>query len=302
MSVECVHGNTAKTDLLCDTSNTCITDDSDCEPGRETCESDGQACAELDETGVKRHGGLDGTRDEHGHDEAVNLQASPTRRVSPVCSFQSDTTPEDPRGLTAMIPAMTTGMMHFIIKSGLRTPMAAMPTPDFDVPYEAPMPVGKVFRCSHRVHQHQRGSEGRTRGQEMQSATLCTARARVGGRVIGCPMLADVQVKTMAAVHPLHEHKMDISPLHDSVSCTTRLFSSRRTLRQRMASKSARGHDRTGQREAQSSTTSILTGQPSENGLHGNPRRDNRGVSACVARRKCSETDVQFVAQGMQCV
>lgn len=33
-----------------------------------------------------------------------------------------------------MIPAMTTGMMHFIMRSGRRTPMAAIPTPDLEVP------------------------------------------------------------------------------------------------------------------------------------------------------------------------
>lgn len=39
-----------------------------------------------------------------------------------------------------MIPAMTTGMMHFIMRSGRRTPIAAMPTPDLAVPYDAPRP------------------------------------------------------------------------------------------------------------------------------------------------------------------
>ena len=43
--------------------------------------------------------------------------------------------------LTAMIPAITTGTMHFIMRSGLSTPMAAIPTPLLDVPYDAPMPV-----------------------------------------------------------------------------------------------------------------------------------------------------------------
>lgn len=37
-----------------------------------------------------------------------------------------------------MIPAMTTGMIHFMISSGRMTDMAAMPTPDFAVPYAAP--------------------------------------------------------------------------------------------------------------------------------------------------------------------
>lgn len=35
---------------------------------------------------------------------------------------------------TAMIPAMITGTTDFIIRSGRRTDMAAMPTPDFAVP------------------------------------------------------------------------------------------------------------------------------------------------------------------------
>lgn len=43
-----------------------------------------------------------------------------------------------------MIPAMTTGMMHFIMRSGRRTPIAEIPTPDLAVPYDAPRPV----RCS----------------------------------------------------------------------------------------------------------------------------------------------------------
>lgn len=44
---------------------------------------------------------------------------------------------------TAMIPAMTTGTIHFIIRSGRRTPIAAIPTPDLEVPYEAPMPASR---------------------------------------------------------------------------------------------------------------------------------------------------------------
>lgn len=38
----------------------------------------------------------------------------------------------------AMIPAMTTGMMDFMIKSGLATAMDAIPVPDLAVPYAAP--------------------------------------------------------------------------------------------------------------------------------------------------------------------
>lgn len=38
----------------------------------------------------------------------------------------------------AMIPAMTTGMMDFMMSSGLITDMAAIPVPDLAVPYAAP--------------------------------------------------------------------------------------------------------------------------------------------------------------------
>lgn len=38
----------------------------------------------------------------------------------------------------AMIPAMTTGMMDFMINSGLMTDIAAIPVPAFAVPYAAP--------------------------------------------------------------------------------------------------------------------------------------------------------------------
>jgi len=38
----------------------------------------------------------------------------------------------------AIIPAMTTGMIDFIISSGRITAIAAIPVPDFAVPYAAP--------------------------------------------------------------------------------------------------------------------------------------------------------------------
>ena len=40
-----------------------------------------------------------------------------------------------------MIPAIITGTTFLIIKSGRRTPIDAIPTPDFAVPYAAPKPV-----------------------------------------------------------------------------------------------------------------------------------------------------------------
>jgi len=42
------------------------------------------------------------------------------------------------RPYIAIIPAMTTGIMDFIISSGLITDMAAITVPDFAVPYAAP--------------------------------------------------------------------------------------------------------------------------------------------------------------------
>lgn len=38
----------------------------------------------------------------------------------------------------AIIPAITTGIIDFIINSGLMTLIAAIPVPDFAVPYAAP--------------------------------------------------------------------------------------------------------------------------------------------------------------------
>lgn len=43
----------------------------------------------------------------------------------------------------AMIPAMTTGMMDFMMSSGRITDIAAMPVPLFAVPYAAPNAVYK---------------------------------------------------------------------------------------------------------------------------------------------------------------
>lgn len=42
------------------------------------------------------------------------------------------------RPYIAIIPAITTGIIDFIISSGLITDMAAIPVPDLAVPYAAP--------------------------------------------------------------------------------------------------------------------------------------------------------------------
>ena len=44
----------------------------------------------------------------------------------------------------AMMPAMTTGMMDFMMSSGRITDMAAMPVPLFAVPYAAPNAEGEM--------------------------------------------------------------------------------------------------------------------------------------------------------------
>jgi hypothetical protein len=50
-----------------------------------------------------------------------------------------------------MIPAMMTGTTFLMIKSGRRTPIDAIPTPDLAVPYAAPKPIfhsaAKFVRC-----------------------------------------------------------------------------------------------------------------------------------------------------------
>jgi hypothetical protein len=129
--------------LLSDSANTSITDDSDGETGGKTGETDGKTGTELDETGVEGHGGLELAGDEDRDDEAVNLEeqreevsASPLCAVSSSSLQQKEEEGREKRGeqRTAMIPAMTTGMIHFIIKSGRRTPIAAIPTPDLEVP------------------------------------------------------------------------------------------------------------------------------------------------------------------------
>jgi hypothetical protein len=50
----------------------------------------------------------------------------------------------------AIIPAIITGTTHFIIKSGRNTDMAEIPTPDFAVPYAAPIPDGRRMRRQSR--------------------------------------------------------------------------------------------------------------------------------------------------------
>ena len=49
-------------------------------------------------------------------------------------------------------PAMTTGTMDFITSSGLMTPIEAMPTPDFAVPYAAPKPGKHSKGVKVRLH------------------------------------------------------------------------------------------------------------------------------------------------------
>lgn len=53
------------------------------------------------------------------------------------------------RPYIAIIPAMTTGMIDFIISSGLITDIAAIPVPDFAVPYAAPRAVRKKDNLIH---------------------------------------------------------------------------------------------------------------------------------------------------------
>ena len=68
------------TDLLSNTPHTGVTDDADREPSRETGEADTEPGAEHDEARVERHRGLELARDEHRHDQAVDLRVGTQRR------------------------------------------------------------------------------------------------------------------------------------------------------------------------------------------------------------------------------
>jgi hypothetical protein len=50
-----------------------------------------------------------------------------------------------------MIPAMMTGTTFLMIRSGRRTPIDAIPTPDLAVPYAAPKPTLLDFHQGERV-------------------------------------------------------------------------------------------------------------------------------------------------------
>lgn len=52
----------------------------------------------------------------------------------------------------AMIPAITTGIIDFMISSGLITDMAAIPVPDFAVPYAAPKAENKYDILFNFIH------------------------------------------------------------------------------------------------------------------------------------------------------
>ena len=46
----------------------------------------------------------------------------------------------------AMIPAIMTGTIHLMSRSGRRTPIALIPTPDLEVPYDAPRPIEEAIK------------------------------------------------------------------------------------------------------------------------------------------------------------
>ena len=50
------------------------------------------------------------------------------------------------------IPAITTGMIFFMMSSGLMTPIFVTPTPDFAVPYAAPNAIQKYIICKYLIH------------------------------------------------------------------------------------------------------------------------------------------------------
>jgi hypothetical protein len=125
--------------LLRSTADTSVTDNTDRKTSSHTRKADCKASAELDETRVERIAVLCETvRDQDRDDETVDTDDTSHNDGDNVCTKVSITCPRYPRTLSDAGDALLT------MRSGRRTPMAAMPTPDLAVPYEAPRQVKTI--------------------------------------------------------------------------------------------------------------------------------------------------------------
>ena len=140
--------------LLRGSADTRVADDTDGEASRKTRKPDRQPSAELDKALEERHPRLHCAQTKPRHETTATTTTSASKRVGragrTVCGDEhrddeavdlrtrafSSRMRRDGRveGLTAMIPAMMTGTTFFIMRSGRRTAIAEMPTPDLAVP------------------------------------------------------------------------------------------------------------------------------------------------------------------------
>lgn len=128
--------------LLGGTTDTSITNDTDGETGGETGETDGQTSAELDEVGEEGALLLQAVGDQDGDDQTVDTNDTSHNDGDNVCarvSCPSSFIQRRNRGIhttgeMAAVAAAAEGAILLTIRSGLRTPMAEIPTPALAVP------------------------------------------------------------------------------------------------------------------------------------------------------------------------
>lgn len=109
------------------TADTSISDDANGETSSKTSETDGKTSTELDETGVEGDVLLKTIGNKDGNDETVDTNNTSHNNGDNVCDRVSRCNTRHTK-LTAGWCALLT------IRSGRRTPMAAIPTPDLAVP------------------------------------------------------------------------------------------------------------------------------------------------------------------------
>lgn len=134
--------------LLSSTTDTSITDNTDGETGGKTSKTDGETSTELDETSVEGLLLAELVGDQHGNDETVNGNDTSHNDGNNVLMHVSSWIVMLAMEVVKLVAHLTTGseessttsVSHVIvnvlltIRSGLRTPMAEIPTPALAVP------------------------------------------------------------------------------------------------------------------------------------------------------------------------
>lgn len=115
-----------ETGLLSGASDASVTNNADGESGSQTRKADGQTSSELDEAGEESFFLGKVVRDQDRHDQAVNTNDTSHNDGDNVCG-----------GVVRICFVLSDHIgRHLLltIRSGRRTPMAEIPTPDFAVP------------------------------------------------------------------------------------------------------------------------------------------------------------------------